>query len=65
MKRTKAMIGSANSIYMPYTIVMLHPVRKGKPAECKNLASLKDKMPIDGKTDRLPVPERQLPQTDQ
>jgi uncharacterized protein YyaL (SSP411 family) len=47
---TKAMIGSANSIYLPYTILRLNPFRKGKPSECRNLASLKDKKLIDGKT---------------
>ncbi len=63
-KRTKAMIDAVNSIYLPYSIVMLHPVREKKLAECKNLSSLRDKVPIDGKTDRLSVPERQLSQTD-
>jgi uncharacterized protein len=48
-ERTQAMIGTANSIYMPYTVMMLHPVRKGAPAECRYLASLKDRMPLEGK----------------
>ncbi len=48
-ERTKAMIGSANSVYIPYTILMLNPVRGGKTADCRNLASLKDKLPIDGR----------------
>jgi uncharacterized protein YyaL (SSP411 family) len=49
-KRTDAMIGVANTIYIPYTIMMLHPVREGKLAECKNLSSLKDKVPVGGIT---------------
>jgi uncharacterized protein len=43
------LIDAANSIYLPYTVQMLHPVREGKPADCRNLSSLRDKMPVDGR----------------
>jgi uncharacterized protein YyaL (SSP411 family) len=49
-KGMRSMTGSANSVYLPYTIMMMNPVRKGKPAECKNLSSLRDKVPVAGRT---------------
>ena len=46
---TTALVRTANSTYMPYTVLMMNPVRKGKPAECKNLIGLKDKTAMNGK----------------
>ncbi len=43
------MIGAANTVYLPYTVMMLYPIRKGQPPECRNLAHLKDKVLLDGK----------------
>jgi hypothetical protein len=48
-EKTKAMIGSANSVYLPYTVMMLNPMRKGTSAERNLLDRLKDKTSIDGK----------------
>jgi uncharacterized protein len=46
---TKKMIGAVNTFYLPYTVLMLNPIRKGKQPECKNLSGLKDKVLLDGK----------------
>ncbi|HEY3419874.1 MAG TPA: thioredoxin domain-containing protein [Methanomassiliicoccales archaeon] len=48
-ERTSAMVGATNSIFHPYTVMMLNPMREGKMPECKNLSSLNDKTPIGGK----------------
>ena len=48
-ERTKKMIGYANSLYLPYTVLMLHPVRKGKASDCQLLGHVRAKMPIGGR----------------
>jgi uncharacterized protein YyaL (SSP411 family) len=48
-ERTKAMIGTANSVYLPYTTMMLNPIRDGKTAECTLLRHVREMAPIGGK----------------
>jgi uncharacterized protein YyaL (SSP411 family) len=48
-ERTRSLISAANTLYLPYSILMMNPIRNGKSGECKNLAHLRDKMPIGSK----------------